>query len=404
MEEKQRGLRFGSVEFSGYGAFPEQFTTELISRGVELRRVRFGDGTISGSVSPADYWETARTARRCGLRIRAGKRRGLYFTALRYSPRAGLYVGFLAFVMLTALSGSRIQDIEIVSSGTVTAAQRSQIMSILGECGLTEGSSARRLENSTTAAERRILLEIPEAAWVDVTCVGFRLEAAVEMGTPAPEMLDLDAPCNLVASRAAAVVSHVVRDGVLVADTGSGVPEGGLLVSGTVADAAGNVILKHASAEIIGEYTETREFFVPYKETLRLPEGETAEYRWLVYGDDEYPLFFGGAAMEDSVYSEETEAVRLFGKETPLKIRTGRFTGYVSRNVTRSADDCLAELSRQQAAFEENFYAGQEVYSCEKTAVPEQDGIRLRCVYTLRGNIAKEQEILLSQPGSQGAE
>ena len=192
------------------------------------------------------------------------------------------------------------------------------------------------------------------------------------------------------------MVSHVVRDGVLVADIGSGVPEGGLLVSGTVADAAGNVILKHASAEIIGEYTETREFFVPYKETLRLPEGETAEYRWLVYGDDEYPLFFGVAAMEDSVYSEETEAVRLFGKETPLKIRTGRFTGYVSRNVTRSADDCLAELSRQQAAFEENFYAGQEVYSCEKTAVPEQDGIRLRCVYTLRGNIAKEQEILLS--------
>ena len=147
----------------------------------------------------------------------------------------------------------------------MTAAQRSQIMSILGECGLTEGSSARRLENSTTAAERRILLEIPEAAWVDVTCVGFRLEAAVEMGTPAPEMLDSDAPCNLVASRAAAVVSHVVRDGVLVADTGSGVPEGGLLVSGTVADAAGNVILKHASAEIIGEYTETREFFVPYR-------------------------------------------------------------------------------------------------------------------------------------------
>ena len=174
MEEKQRGLRFGSVEFSGYGAFPERFATELISRGVELRRVRFGDGTISGSVSPADYWETARTARRCGLRIRAGKRRGLYFTALRYSRRAGLYVGFLAFVMLTALSGSRIQDIEIVSSGTVTAAQRSQIMSILGECGLTKGSSARRLENSTTAAERRILLEIPEAAWVDVTCVGFR--------------------------------------------------------------------------------------------------------------------------------------------------------------------------------------------------------------------------------------
>ena len=76
MEEKQRGLRFGSVEFSGYGAFPERFATELISRGVELRRVRFGDGTISGSDSPADYWETARTARRCGLRIVQGSAGG----------------------------------------------------------------------------------------------------------------------------------------------------------------------------------------------------------------------------------------------------------------------------------------------------------------------------------------
>lgn len=399
MKEKQRGLRFGSVEFSGFGAFPERFATELISHGVELRRVKFGDGTISGAVSPADYWVTADTARRCGLRIRAGKRRGLYFTALRYSRRAGLYVGFLAFVMLTALSGSRIQDIEIVSSGTVTAAQRSQIMSILDECGLREGGTTRRLESNTTAAERRILLEIPEAAWVDVTCVGFRLEAAVEMGTPAPEMLDMDTPCNLVASRAAAVVSHVVRDGVLVTGTGSGVPEGGLLVSGTVTDAAGNVTLKHANAEIIGEYTESREFFVPYKETVRLPEGGTAQYRWLVYGDDEYPLFFGEAAMADSVYSEQTEVVRLFGRETPLKIKTGTYTGYVSRELTRSADDCLAELSRQQVAFEENFYPEQEVYSCEKTAVPEQDGIRLKCVYTLRGNIAREQEILVSDRG-----
>lgn len=397
MREKLRGLRFGSVDFSGYGAFPERFATELISRGVELRRVKFGDGTISGAVSPADYWETALTAKRCGLRIRAGKRRGLYFTALHYSRRVGLYIGFLAFVMLTALNGSRIQDIEIVSAGTVTAAQRAQIMTILEECGLSEGGSTRRLKQNTTAAERRIMLEVPGAAWTDVTCVGFRLEAAVEMGTPAPEIIAADKPCNLVASRAAMVVSHVVRDGVLVTETGSGVPAGGLLVSGTVTDPAGNVILKHANAEIIGEYTESREFFVPYRETIQLPEGETAEYSWLVYGDDEYPLFFGSAEMENAVYTEQTEAVRLFGRETPLKIKRGRFTGYVSREIVRSADDCIAELSRQQADFEENFYGGQEVYSCEKTAVPEQDGIRLKCVYTLRGNIAQEQEIFLTE-------
>lgn len=395
MNGKMRGLGFGSVEFNGFGAFPEKFASELIACGVELRRVRFGDGTISGAVSPSDYWLTARTARRCGLRIRAGKRRGLYFTALRYSRRTGLYIGFLVFIMMMAFNGSRIQDIEIVSSGALSPAQRSQIMTILDECGLSEGMSTRRLEAQTTAAERRIMLELPEAAWTDVTCVGFRLEAAVELGTPTPEVVASDKPCNLVASRAAAVVGHTVRDGVLVTETGSGVPAGGLLVSGTVTDSAGNVALKHASAEIIGEYTESREFFVPYRETVRLPEGERTEYSWLVSGDDEYPLFIGEAFVPDAVYSEETQPLRLFGKEIPLKIKRGSFTRYVTRELVRSADDCLAELARQQEAFEANFYAGQEICACEKTAVPEETGIRLSAVYTLRGNIAQEQEILM---------
>ena len=395
MKKELRGLRCGSVDFSGYGAFPERFATELISSGVQLRRIRFGDGTISGTVSPSDYWETARTARRCGLRIRSGERRGLYFTLLRYSRRVGLYAGFLAFLMLIALNDSHIQDIEIVSAGTVTASQRAQIMQILDECGLREGGSTRRLKSQTTAAERRIMLEVPQAVWTDITCVGFRLEAAVEMAEPAPEVVSADRPCNLVADRAAAVVSHTVRDGVLITEAGSGVPEGGLLVSGTVTDSAGNVFFKHASADIIGEYTETREFFVPYKETVQLPDGETTEYSWLVFDDDEYPLFFGEAFVPDSVYAEETEIVRLFGRETPLKLKHGRYTAYVSREITRSADDCLAEIARRQADFESNFYSEVEVYSCEKTAVPEPDGIRMTAVYTLRGNIAREQEIIM---------
>ena len=62
----------------------------------------------------------------------------------------------------------------------------------------------------------------------------------------------------------------------------------------------------------------------------------------------------------------------------------------------RTADDCLTELSRLQANLEENFFGEFEIVSCEKTAVPEDNGIRLTAVYTLRGNIAREQEIFIS--------
>ncbi len=394
MAEKKTGLWFGSVEFSGIGGFPEKMTTSLMQRGITLRRVRFGDGTVSGMVSPSDYWETACTARRYGVRIRAGKRRGLYFTAMKYSRRVGLYIGFLLFIMLTALGESRIQDIEFISSGTITAAQRAQVMNILDECGIREGVSSRHLD--TTAAERRIMLEIPESSWVDITCVGFRLEVALETVTPVPEMVEVDSPCNLVADRDAVIISHTVRDGAISLETGSGVQRGGLLVSGVVTDAAGNVTFKHASAEVIGEFTETREFFVPYTETIQTPDGEQKEFTWLVFEDDVYPLFFGEARAEDSVYSEETEVIRLFGQDTPLKLRRGTFTRWRSQEITRSADDCIAELERRQSAFEENFYGEYEIFARDRQAVPEKDGIRLTVTYTLRGDIAREQAIEIS--------
>lgn len=391
MSERKSGLWAGSVEFSGFGGYPEKMATALLQKGVTLRKLSFGDGTVKGFVSPVDYWETAVTARKYGVRIRSGKRRGLYFTALKYSRRVGLYIGFLAFVLMTALNESCIQDIEIVSSGTVTASQRAQIMEILDECGIKEGVSSRHLD--TADAERRIMLEIPDAAWVDITVVGFRAEAAVEMGTPQPEMLNDDTPCNIVASRAASVIDHTVRAGTIVTEIGSGIQEGGLLVSGIVTDSAGNVSYKHASAEVIGEFTEKEEFFVPYRETIKLADGEKTEYTWLVFQDDVYPLFFGEAGVPDAVYTEETQPVLLFGHKTPLTLRRGIFTALRETEIIRTADDCLAELSRQQAAFEENFFNDYEICSCEKTAVPEDNGIRLTAVYTLRGNIASEQEI-----------
>ncbi len=384
----------GQVEFSGYGGYPEKMASALIQSGIQLRRLKFGDGTVSGAVSPADYWTVSAAAHRCGVRLRAGKRRGLYFTALRYRRRVGLYLGALAFVMILSVNGSRIQDIEITSSSELTASQRSQIKAILDDCGIRTGSSAR---TDTKTAERRIMLELPEAAWVDISVVGFRVLADVETVTPMPEMQNSDIPCNIVASRAAAIISHTVREGALVTQAGSGIPAGGLLVSGIVTDGAGNVSYRHASADIIGEFTETQEFFVPYRETVQRADGDVTEFTWLQFEDDSIPLFFGSAEVADAVYTEQTEPVMLFGHKTPLTVRRGKFTALRSVEVVRSADDCISELSRRQADFEENFYGEYEIAACEKTLLPEEDGIRLTAVYTLRGNIAQEQEIYLSE-------
>ncbi len=375
-------MPIGWVEFSGIGGFQERFVSELLEKGIKLRKIRIENGRISGIISPLDYRHAAEASRRYGVRIRAGRRRGLYFTALRYSRRAGLYAGLLAFFLILSIGKATVADIRITGN-----APEAQIIQILEECGITRGVPSHGLDFSL--AERRILLEVDNVAWVDVSSSGSRVSVTVKDAVPQPEMYDADTPCNLVATHDAMIVSATVRKGTLVTQVGSGVQRGGLIVSGTIADGGEHLLYRHASADIIGEFTETREFFIPYSETIRIPDGEQTEFRYLVFQDDVYPLFFGRAYVDDSLYTEYTEVPPML-KGTPISFRTGVFTKYRDVDITRSDDDCLNEFRKQKSTFEENFYSEFEIVSAIEKCFPEEGGIRFEVDYTLRGDIAEE--------------
>ncbi len=393
MHSERFSMPLGWVEFSGIGGFQEAFISELLEKGVKLKKVKISGGRISGVISPFDYRAAAAASRRYGVRIRAGKRKGIYFTALRYSRRIGLYAGLMAFFLILSIGKATVADIRITGN-----APEAQIIQILEECGITRGAPSHGLDLSR--AERRILLEVDDVAWVDVSVSGSRVSVTVEEAVPMPEMLASDVPCNLIATRDAMVVEAVVRKGTLITHVGSGVQRGGLIVSGTIVDGGEHLLYRHASADIIGEFTETREFFIPYSETIRIPDGEKTEFKYLVFQDDVYPLFFGKAYVEDALYTEYTQIPQLL-RGTPISIRTGVFTKYRDVDITRSDDDCLAEFRKQRSAFEENFYSEFEIVSAIEKCFPEENGIRFEIDYTLRGNIAEEQliEVDLSMMG-----
>lgn len=375
------GINFGTVSFSGLGGFQEKMLSELLDNEIRVYDVRFADGEIYGAVSPFDYYRTAAAARKYGVKLRAGERRGLYFTLLKYRRRVGLYLGFVLFcAMLTAFQ-SQVQDISI--NGDV---HKGQVLNILEECGIEIGAPTSSLNISR--AEQLLMLGIENCAWVDVSCVGFRVNVQVEKGIEKPEIEDKQ-PRNIVASRPAQIVRQIVRGGMSVINNGSGVNTGDLLVSGTVPDGRDKVMLVRSDAEIIGEWSETREFFVPYTETVNVADGEQKVFKWLILGDDEYPLFWGKAEAENSLYKEEKSVVRLFGQETSMLIRTGTFTEYTEKTITRSPEAATAELRKQKEDFEQNFYSDYEITDVTEKFYPTDDGVRLELEYTLQGDIAR---------------
>ena len=380
-KNKVKGLRLGYVEFSGFGGYREKMITELLEDGIAVRNVVFAEEYLSGAVSPLDYYRVSETARRNGVRLRAKQRGGLYFTLSRYRTRVGLCFGAVIFMMFIALWQTSVHSITIEGD-----APRSQIMQILDECNIRFGASTDELELSK--AEHRIMAEIEDCAWTDVSCEGYRVTVVVEKSTEKPEMED-NVPRNIVAARPAVIVRQVARQGASVVTNGSGVNTGDLLVSGTVPDGRDHILLVRADAEIIGEWTETEEFFVPYNETISLANGEKKIFKYLVFGDDEYPLFVGKAGADNSLYTEETSIVKLFGQNTAFKIKKGIYTAYTSQKIMRSPDDTVSELRKQMQNFQDNFYSGCEIVNAEERFYPQEDGIRLVVEYTLQGDIAK---------------
>ncbi len=379
--EKRSDLFFGTVEFSGLGGFQENLATALLESGIPVRKLKFSGVEVKGEVSPFDYYKTASLARKNGVRIRAGKRKGLYFTLAKYSTRGGLYVGLLLFILIISIFQTKVLDVKYEGE-----ALPNEINPILEECGIKIGTSVSDINFSE--AEQRIMLEVPDCAWADVSCEGFRLRVEVHKGIEVPEIEGTN-PRNIVASRSAVIISQTVRKGGAVLKAGSGVNEGDLLVSGVVYDGGDNIMFIHSDAEIIGEFTETREFFVPFKETVQRAEGEQKRFNYLIFGDDEYPLFFGKAFAENSLYSEETRLI-LNGN---VKIKTAIFTEYVEKEITRSPETCVSELKKQIETFEENFYGDFEIVSSNERYYPQEDGIRVQVDYTLRGDIAKPVDI-----------
>lgn len=375
------GMNFGLVSFSGLGGFQEKMLSELLDNEIRVYNVRFADGEIYGAVSPLDYYRTAETARKYGVKLRAKERRGAYFTLLKYRRRIGLYLGFVLFCAMLTVFQSEVQDISI--NGDV---HKAQVLNILEECGIGIGAPTSSLNISR--AEQMLMLGIENCAWVDVSCVGFRVNVQVEKGIEKPEIEDKQ-PRNIVASRPAQIVRQVVRDGMSVVNNGSGVNTGDLLVSGTVPDGRDKIMFVRSDAEMIGEWSETREFFVPYTETVNIADGEQKIFKWLVLGDDEYPLFWGKAEAENSLYKEEKSVVRVFGQETSMLIKTGTFTEYTEKTITRSPEAATSELRKQKENFEQNFYSDYEIKDVTEKFYPTDDGVRLELEYTLQGDIAK---------------
>jgi similar to stage IV sporulation protein len=189
---------------------------------------------------------------------------GLPFFVQRYKKRKGFFVGVLFFCFILYILSLYIWDINIQGGYSYTPESMAKF---LRENHIYPGLKKNVI--NCQEIEELIRGVYPDIGWVSAEMKGTRLIIKItETNMPAPAVIN-KTPCHIIASKDCIITNMITRTGKPVADIGSVVKKGDILVSGVI-DIMGDfdtIINKKpvaADADVIGKT------FYDYEDTFPL--------------------------------------------------------------------------------------------------------------------------------------
>ncbi len=382
-------IRFfrGWVRFRVSGGFPERFINLCALRGLPL-----WDGARRGECCvfttwPGFYRKLRTCARGAGVKLRIEERGGLPFLLHRHRRRWGLLAGAVLCIGLLVLSSQFLWNIQVVGNSRL---DEGLILQTLESLGVKPGTALAKID--VRSVERRMMMELDDLGWVAVNLQGSTAVVQVQERTLPPQMVDRRQPCNVVAARGGQIVEMQVYLGQSMVAKGDAVAAGDILVSGVVEDAAHDVHLVSARADIMAETRHSLRVEVALQQSSCSLKKVVRRYS-LKIGSLEIPLWVGKPPKESFRLERMYSPLRLFGKDLPLSL--GKRQYLILQQQTTSLTHLQAEQQAEthlQALERENF-DGAQVLECSRQVASHPDRVVLTADYILLENIARQSEI-----------
>ena len=383
----------GYVRFTVCGRFPERFVNITARRGIRLWDVERRDGSLSAAMYMADYRRIRSAARSCDVRLRITGKYGLPTRMRRYRARGGVAVGAFVFLMTVFVMSQFIWCVDVTGLDTISECA---MRALLREHGLYVG--ACKIGMDYPGVSRAVMLDDRRVGWMAVNVTGSYASVEVKESSSAPEVTDIDAPCNVKASRDGVIKRIDAGEGDILLKEGSGVVGGQLVVSGVMEDALGGVRLVHAEARILASVQDSVSFTIPETVTVLRPDSETGERLSLNLFGLRIPFIFSSVRSEYAVGNRHPESPAPLGVALPVGVIRERVQGLSSQRITFN-NNSVEELLEKRAQLYEVFSVPGTVTE-RRSRLTHRDG-----VYTLTVDYVSEQDIAVQTPiGTENAE
>lgn len=302
----------GTVRFELCGACPESVLNACAMQALELMDLESLDAcTLRVTVFENRAEEFQALSRRCMCETEKLSQSGGSKSRRLVKRRMLLLIFALLTAGLLLFSSLFIWDIQVVGCQKLTQAQ---VLRALANCGVEQGSF--RFGLNSDLVRSRVLVELPEIAWMTVNVRGSRATVLILEREEKPEIVAEADAADIVAAKTGVIARMSVLNGKAQVSPGQAVVEGELLVSGTMDSITALPRQVRATGSVTAETWTELSAVRPAVESHKTGQTKKIFRFALKFGEKRINLYFSGRNELDEcdkiVYEYKTGIEGLF--------------------------------------------------------------------------------------------
>ena len=368
----------GILELEFWGVYPEKILNLCAKNKITVWNTRFLKQRIILNITVKDFKKLPKLLKKSGVKLHILSKKGFPFFINKYKKRFGIFAGLIVFFAVLQFMSSFIWTIDIVGNKNVT---KSEIISICADLGIRIGAKSSDIDTKNTVQD--LLLRADKLSWASFNIEGCKLTVNVTEIIPKTE--DNATPTNLKAKTDGIIKKIDVTSGDCVVSVGDTVKKGDLLVSGIIEN-MNETKFVHSIGSILAQTEEEFLLEEPFIKEIEYPTGRMKKRRVLEIFTLKIPLYVG-REKGDFITEKESEALKLFSQNIPIKLHTKKFIFIKNKSQIRDYQK-LCELLEERLLLESQ---KQNFTVKSKEFIKKQNSVVLSAV------ISKLEEITYSE-------
>ncbi len=381
----------GYVKIKVEGLFLERFINICVSKKILLMDIKREKSTIMyANVGIADYKKLKQVARKTKSKIKIQRKKGLPFTIKKYRKRKIFGILFVVILALLIVSSNYIWNIEI--SGNVKITNQEILQSLEGS-GLKVGLSKNDID--INAVISKIRLDREDIAWIGITVKGTNAIVKIKEAAKAPEVIDENKFCNIVANKTGMITKINVQNGTANVKVGDIVEEGDILVNGYLEGKYTGTRYVHGAATVEAKIWYTKKEKAMLKQQIPVQTGNEEKKYSIKFKKNQINLFKTLSKFEKYDTINENKKIILFSNfYLPIEVVKITNKEYVLQDVTYTNEEQIQILTEKlKKELLEEIGEQKNIVNVNVNTYSQDEAVEVEVTYEVLENIGVEQEM-----------